>query len=357
MYKFIFYFLWLLIMVSCNNSSETAKTPQKPKEQKKEIFSLASPTNGSTFKTGEVFSVNIKSDEPVNFDSCVLNIDGKYYQTLKTLPAEITVSAIKVGIRRMLLNVYSQNEIISAVPFAIKVVPANAPAQYTYRVKKEYPHDTQAYTQGLFYWDSYIYEGTGQEGHSSLRKVELQTGKVIQQHKLDDKYFGEGICLLNGKIYQLTWRHGEGFVYNLEDFSPAGKFNYSSEGWGLTTDGTVFWMSDGTSNLYKLNPANMSVIDILEVSTNKGLQKNLNELEYIDGKIWANVYLTDTIVIIDPQTGEVMGEINLKNILNKALRKPDTDVLNGIAYDEINKRIFVTGKNWARLFEIEVVKK
>jgi glutamine cyclotransferase len=171
---------------------------------------------------------------------------------------------------------------------------------------------------------------------------------------LDSKYFGEGICLHRGKIYQLTWENREGFIYDYPDFTPSGKFNYNTEGWGITSDGTYLWMSDGTSNIYKLNPGNMNVIEQIEVYTDKGAEQYVNELEYIDGKIWANVYTKDYILIINPETGEVTGKINCTGILKNELRKHNTDVFNGIAFDKNENRIFVTGKNWPKLFELRI---
>jgi len=356
MYRFIFIIFSLLCFVSCGNKSE--KKTDKHKKENPELYSLASPRNGATFKSGENFVLEIKPvTDTIKMDSCILNIDGKYFSAYNSLPQDFNVNAIKMGIRRFSIQVYSNNAIISTVPFALKIIPSSAPVGYTYRIVKEYPHDDKAYTQGLFYNNGYLYEGTGLEGKSSLRKVELNTGKILNIHSLDNKYFGEGICLFNNKIYQLTWKNKEGFIYNYDDFSPIGKFNYNTEGWGITNDATNLWMSDGTSYIYKLNPDNMNIIDQIEVYSNTGPQKYINELEYINGEIWANVYGENYIVRIDPRTGEIKGKIDLTNILRKDLIKPDTDVLNGIAYDADKNRIFVTGKNWPRLFEIEVIKR
>jgi glutamine cyclotransferase len=285
-------------------------------------------------------------------DSCVLNIDGKYHSTHYSLPQDISLA--KMGIRRMSLLVYAANSVAQTVLFNLKILPASAPKQYRYKIVNEFPHDDNAYTQGLFFSEGFLYEGTGQKGHSSLRKIELETGKVLQNHSLDSKYFGEGICLHNGKIYQLTWENREGFIYDYREFAQTGKFSYTTEGWGITSDGTNLWMSDGTSNLYKLNPDNMNIIEQIEVYTDQGAEKYVNELEYINGEIWANVYTEDYILIINPATGEVTGKIDLANILKKELRKQNTDVLNGIACDKDKNRIFVTGKNWPRVFELKI---
>ncbi|MDR1170763.1 MAG: glutaminyl-peptide cyclotransferase, partial [Prevotellaceae bacterium] len=298
---------------------------------------------------------NIKAlADSVKMDSCILNIDGKYHSTHYSLPDEISLSSIKMGVRRMSLLVYSANNVTETILFNLKIIPASAPVMYNYKVINEFPHDKNAYTQGLFFNEGFMYEGTGQNGYSSLRKVEIETGKVLQKQSLDSKYFGEGICLHNGKIYQLTWENREGFIYNYQDFTQTGKFNYNTEGWGITGDGTHLWMSDGTSNLYKINPDNMNVVEQIEVYTSQGAEQNINELEYINGKIWANVYTRDYIVIINPQTGEVTGKIDLSGILKKELRTQNTDVLNGIAFDKEKNLIFVTGKNWPKLFELRI---
>jgi glutamine cyclotransferase len=346
----------LVLCVSCKNSVESRIRKHSIVEKK--LFTLINPKNGSTLKSGDegdIFSINIKNlTDSVKIDSCILNIDGKYHSTYHSLPHDVSLLSIKMGVRRMSLMVYSANNAVETIPFNLKIVPAAAPVLYKYKVVKEFPHDDNAYTQGLFFNEGFLYEGTGQKGFSSLRKVEIETGKVLQKHSLDDKYFGEGICLHNGKIYQLTWENGEGFIYDYHDFTQTGKFHYNTEGWGITTDGTNLWMSDGTSNLYKLNPDNMNVTGQIEVYTDKGAELYINELEYIDGKIWANVYTKDYIVIINPETGEVTGKIDLGNILKKELRKQNTDVLNGIAFDKEKNRIFVTGKNWPKLFELKI---
>jgi glutamine cyclotransferase len=322
------------------------------------MFALVNPKHGATLKSGDngdslFLDVKCLSDS-VKMDSCILNIDGKYHSTYRSLPHGISLSSFKMGVRRMALQVYSGNNVVETVLFNLRIVPASPPKLYKYTVINEFPHDEKAYTQGLFFSDGFLYEGTGQEGHSSLRKVELETGKVLQTKSLDNKYFGEGICLHNGKIYQLTWENRVGFIYDYHDFTQTGKFDYNTEGWGITSDGTYLWMSDGTANIYKLNPSNMSVIEQIEVYTDKGAEQYVNELEYIDGKIWANVYIKDYILIINPETGAVTGKINCAGILKNELRKRNTDVFNGIAFDKNKNRIFVTGKNWPKLFELKI---
>jgi glutamine cyclotransferase len=230
-----------------------------------------------------------------------------------------------------------------------------APVPYSYQVVREYPHDVKAYTQGLQYDEGVLYEGTGNYGTSSVRKVDLETGEVLQIRNLEQSLFGEGITVMGNRIYQLTYKSQVGFIYDKSSFEQIQKVYYQNrEGWGLTHNGEELIMSDGTNIIYFLDPDMFTVSRQLEVYDDKGPANSLNELEYIQGKIWANRYYTDEIVIIDPQSGKVEARINLKGILKTADRKPSTDVLNGIAYDSQSKRIFVTGKYWPKLFEIRI---
>ena len=228
---------------------------------------------------------------------------------------------------------------------------------YSYYVVNNYPHQKDFYTQGLEYHNGFLYEGTGEYGKSRLEKTVLKTGKALQTYHLDKKYFGEGITIFNNKIYQLTWKSKKGFVYNLSDFAVIDSFQIpAKEGWGLTNDGTNLIMSDGTNLLTWLNPDDLSVVKTVQVADDKDIIHNLNELEYIDGIIYANIYTTEIIVKIDPETGKVLDEINLSGIIDMYKNSTDKiDYMNGIAFDKKGKRLFVTGKLWPRLFEIEIV--
>ncbi|MBN1865737.1 glutaminyl-peptide cyclotransferase [Candidatus Sumerlaeota bacterium] len=226
---------------------------------------------------------------------------------------------------------------------------------YACRVVKSYPHDTKAYTQGLLFRDGRLFEGTGLRGASSVREVDLETGKVLRIHRLEDRYFGEGLALWQDRLVQLTWQSGVGFVYDRDTFVPKGDFSYSGEGWGLTHDGKRLIMSDGTSTLRFLDPETFAVVGSIRVQDGRRPVPRLNELEYLRGEIWANVWQTDRIARIDPETGRVLGWIDLAGLLDR--RNPaaaGAEVLNGIAYDADRGRIFVTGKRWPLLFEIEI---
>jgi glutamine cyclotransferase len=237
------------------------------------------------------------------------------------------------------------------------VVPAATPTPvYGYRVVQEFPHDPEAFTQGLVYLDGVLYEGTGRHGASTLRRVELESGEVTQSVPLDDAYFGEGIAVFDDRVFQLTWQEQTCFVYDLETFELLDTFDYPTEGWGLTTDGERLIMSDGTSRLYFRDPETFEEIGHVEVRDNGEPVFDLNELEYVDGEIWANVWTTDLIARIDPESGRVTGWIDLTGLLElDEAQEESVDVLNGIAYDAETGRTFVTGKLWPTLFEIEVV--
>ncbi|EIL98637.1 glutamine cyclotransferase [Rhodanobacter thiooxydans] len=229
---------------------------------------------------------------------------------------------------------------------------------YGYRVVHAYPHDTGAYTEGLFYKDGYLYESTGQVGASTVRKVALETGEVVQRHRLPKQYFGEGIVDWKDRLVQLTWQSGTGFVYDLASFTPQRNFRYEGEGWALTRDGTHLYMSDGTPVLRVLDPETLEVVHRIHVTADGEPVRNLNELEWVDGEIYANVWLTDRIARIDPASGQVTGWIDLTGLFDiSRLPDPGDDVLNGIAWDAARKRLFVTGKCWPQLFEIELVKR
>ncbi len=242
-------------------------------------------------------------------------------------------------------------------PIANPPQPATEVPSYTYEVVNTFPHDPNAFTQGLQVVGDHFIEGTGLEGKSDLRKVEIKTGKVVKSIKLADYYFGEGITVLNGKIYQLTYTSGIGFVYDLNTFAKIDSFRYQGDGWGLTNDGTNLIMSNGSDKIMFLDPNNEQIISTISVKEGVYSIHQINELEYINGEIYANVWQTDRIIRIDPKSGAVIGSIDLTGILPPSERSMKIDVLNGIAYDAKGDRIFVTGKNWPKVFEIKLKKK
>ncbi|MFC1976511.1 glutaminyl-peptide cyclotransferase [Chloroflexota bacterium] len=229
------------------------------------------------------------------------------------------------------------------------------PARYTYRIVNTYPHDRNAWTQGLILIDGTMYEGTGLYGRSTLRRVNLETGEVLQNHAVSLQFFGEGITIFDDKIIQLTWKANTGFIYDKDSFAVEQVFSYPTEGWGITHDGERLIMSDGTSTLYFWNPETLAEIGRVQVYDNNGPVVKLNELEYINGEVYANIWQTNLIARIDPETGQVLGWIRLDGLLNAEDLNQPVGVLNGIAYDAENDRLFITGKLWPKLFEIELI--
>jgi len=228
---------------------------------------------------------------------------------------------------------------------------------YTYKIVNVYPHDRDAFTQGLVYVDGVLYEGTGLYGRSSLRIVDLETGEPVKLQKLPIDFFGEGITVMGDKLYQLTWKSRLGFVYDRETFDLLKQFTYRSEGWGITHDGERLIVSDGSALLYFWDPETLEELGRVTVRDDKGPVMRLNELEYVNGEVFANVWQTNRIARIDPKTGRVVGWIKLGGLLTKEDMSRPVDVLNGIAYDAEGDRLFVTGKLWPKLFEIELVRK
>jgi glutamine cyclotransferase len=226
--------------------------------------------------------------------------------------------------------------------------------KYGYQIVNILPHDAHAFTQGLVVADGKFLESTGQEGQSSLRSVEPATGKVLKKVDVASPYFAEGIALLNGKIYQLTWQQQTGFVYDAQTFERVGQFNYDGEGWGLTTDGKSLILSDGSSRIRFIDPATFRVTRTIDVLEGQTPVLDLNELEYVEGEIYANVWHDNRIATIDPQTGRVTSWINLAGLMPEGELTDQEAVLNGIAYDPASKKLFVTGKLWPRIFEIKV---
>lgn len=233
-------------------------------------------------------------------------------------------------------------------------VAQQAATRLQYTVIDRLPHDVQAFTQGLEIFKGAFLESTGQYGSSSLRNVDVKSGKVRRSIAIDDRYFGEGITQMGGRIYMLTWLNQQGFIYDAKSFRSVGSFRYSGEGWGITNDGKHLFMSNGSSTISVIDPATWSVVRTIPVSLEGSPVANLNELEWIDGQIWANVWQQDFIVRIDPTTGIVTGVLDLTGILSPNERTQTTDVLNGIAWDAASKKLYVTGKNWPTVFALQV---
>lgn len=231
------------------------------------------------------------------------------------------------------------------------------PPSISYSVTKMYPHDTSSFTEGLIWYNNHLYESTGLENKSRLVKVNLSDGKAVQEYKMQPADFGEGIAILNGKIYQLTYQQKKVYVYDLNTFKKIQEFSWPYEGWGMTTDGNELIISTGSSNLYFVNPDNFQIKNTVSVTNNYGPVGKINELEYVNGSIYANVWFENIILKIDPQSGKVVGQIDMSNLVQSSgitLNEPGEDVLNGIAYDSTKNALYVTGKRWPALFEIKL---
>ncbi len=323
------------------------------------LIRMKSPEENSTFRSGNRVNVILTPVNPgPEPDSVLLYYDGKAVVTLRQGPWDYSIPGsftLSTGRRSLKAVAYRGGRPRTTVARFIIILSDIIPEKNSYKVINEYPHDREAFTQGLFYDNGLLYEGTGQETGSTLREVELLTGKVLRQLNLSQDLFGEGITLFKDRIYQVTWRSKVGFVYEKSTFNLINKIYYQSEGWGLTTMDDHIVMSDGTNVLYIIEPEMFTVVSRLEVYDNEKLVDQLNELEYINGEIWANIWNTDLIARIDPSAGKLLGYIDLKGILKDPGTDTSINVLNGIAFDKATGRIFVTGKNWPRLFEIRVV--
>lgn len=309
---------------------------------------------------GENASITFQQIKGKAIDSVQLYLNNKRLTT-KNNTVVLNTTDLGVGKHIATALVFYPKKVKKLTNF-IEVFANKEPIVYGYKIINEYPHDTKAYTQGLEFYKGFLYETTGRKGQSWLRKVDYKTGKVLQQKDLDKKYFGEGMTVFNNKIFWLTWQAGKGFIYNVSDFKTEGEFKYnkSLQGWGLTHNNRYLIKSDGSNKIWFLNPDNQEEIKNIQAYTNKLSLKKLNELEYVDGKIYANYWQKPLIAIINPDSGTVEGIINLKGLVNEMKKTQNLidqdDVLNGIAYNSETKRLFVTGKHWGKLFEIELVK-
>lgn len=355
--------LLLLIAVSCgpkNGVTErsSAKTPKLSR-----ISSLTEPARPLTIPVGEEVKVQLSTPDTMSVDSVQLFLGGELKKTFSAKPGEvirgdlefsISTDGETTGKQGLRVRVFFPGGNSENHSQQITLLSDLVPVNYSYRIVNEYAHDPEAYTQGLQYEDGWLYEGTGNYGTSSIRRVDLETGEVSKIRNLDQSLFGEGMTVFGERIYQVTYKSQVGFIYDKSTFEEIQKVYYQNrEGWGLTHNGEELIMSDGTHIIYFLDPEMFTINRQIEVYHNEGPAQSLNELEYINGRIWANRYYTDEIVIIDPETGKVEGRINLKGILKRSDRKSTTDVLNGIAWDAERERVFVTGKFWPKLFEIK----
>jgi glutamine cyclotransferase len=311
---------------------------------------------------GEEFRINLQTKlKDGSLEKIEVSIDGKIVQTSKNLSNILTIKTRDFGVGKHVLKVLSAKTdgILGENYEEILILSDTKPTKYSYQIVAEYSHNRNFFTQGFEFHNNLLYEGTGQEGTSAIYSHNLKTGDTKTFYKLENKYFAEGITILNNKIYQLTYKNKIGFVYDLTSNKLLNTWQYSSnEGWGLTNDGHSLIMSDGTEKIYFINPETYREERTIQVCNERNFVNNLNELEYIKGDIWANIWQTDMIIIIDSQTGKVKGEINFAGLSGTILQnqKEEIDVLNGIAWNPLSDKIYITGKLWPKIFEIKLIK-
>lgn len=316
---------------------------------KKSNFNLHTDAKNNTITLGETIKLSIENPKNKKINAISYKIDS-----LK-IEDSFNVTDLPLGIHTITATV-TYDDTTEEASTKLIILNDAAPKIYDYKIISEYPHDITSYTQGLEFHDGFLYESTGQYGTSKLRKVDYKTGEILQNINLDKQYFGEGLTILNNNIYQLTWRENLGFIYDVKSFEKTGSFSYnqSKEGWGLCNDGKTIYKTDGTNKIWKLNPTTLKEEDFIQVYTNTGKIDRLNELEFINGKIYANIYQRNGVLIIDPENGAVEGVIDFSPLQKLVKQHPTLDVLNGIAYNPETHTIFVTGKDWDKLFEVEV---
>jgi len=343
----------LVTIFSCSNKSN--KRPRKP------VSTITVQPAKQNYVFGDKISVEVTTklrDGELKSVQLFYNNELLKESTETDFTAD-NISLNTVGTVTLNVNAEKTDGLKNSRSKIVNVNSDVVPQQMTYEVVNNYPHLKTSYTQGLEYYKGFLYEGTGENGHSKLMKINISTGEPVKSIDMDDKYFGEGITILNDKIYQLTYHAKKGFVYDLNSFAVIDSFSYpSAEGWGLTNDGTNLIMSDGTNVLTWINPNDFSVVKKIQVANNRGIMNNLNELEYINGLIYANIYTTNFIVKIDTSNGKVLDEIDMSGLIDMYHRQEDRiDYLNGIAYDSEHNKMYVTGKLYPKLFEVKFVLK
>ncbi|HBK82811.1 MAG TPA: glutamine cyclotransferase [Flavobacterium sp.] len=346
-YKILCFIMLSILILSCKDDiNETKK-----------IFSIDTSKMKQAYTPLEKIEVAVSNPDQKKIDSVVYYLnDIKKEKTIKNGKTSIKLVNQSLGYTKLKAVVFFEGKIDEAeTNFTIYAL--NEPKLLKYKIINSFYHDLNSYTQGYEFYGNILMEGSGQYGKSSLRKTDYKTGKIIEKIDLDNATFGEGITILNDKIYQLTWKENKVYVYNAKNLKLIKTMPYFKkiEGWGLTNDGTYLYMSDGSEKIYKLNPETFEMISYINVYSNANKIEFINELEWINGKIWANIYQKDVIIVIDPKTGSLEYIINLTELKSKVTNTlQDGEVLNGIAYNPISKTILVTGKNWDSSFEIQV---
>lgn len=346
MRKHIVYLLGisLLGLVACKSSKPTGNAVE-----------FKSPESGSELKAGAALQLDLNLQDTEGIDSVVYFLDEQKLAVLKAAePYTLATDSLKMGNRILTARVYRGSDMQEGSA-SVLIKPTKAPEKCKYRVEATFPHDTSSYTQGLEFHEDIFYESDGEYGSSTVRQVDPKSGKVLKSVDLPDDYFAEGISVLGKRVVLLTWQEKMGFVLDKSSLEMISDFPYqnSREGWGLCNDGKRFFKSDGTNLIYFLNPETYQEEGLIEVYDQNGPVEQLNELEFIDGKIFANIYQSRRVVVIDPKSGAVTAEIDFSGL---RVSNSNADVLNGIAYDAASGRIWVTGKKWNKLFQIKLLK-
>lgn len=344
-HKIITFSLLSVLALGCGSENKEVK----------KYFRLKASSADAKINHGEQVTIALDNKKNLEIDSV------HYFLNKERIFPEnnsFTMTPQKLGEQNLEALIFAGEDTLR-IAENLMVLAAEAPKLYTYEILNTYPHDREAFTQGLEFHNDTLYEGTGRKGMSSLRKTDLETGEIIKKTDLNPNYFGEGITIMSNKVYQLTWQSGTGFVYDLNTFERTDTFKYgkSKEGWGLTNDGEQIYMSDGTDKIWILDPETLKEKDHIQIVTHSSVFNKANELEYVDGFIYANVWLKESAMIIDAQTGAITGVIDLRGLKSKVTKHDDLDVLNGIAYHPERKTFFVTGKNWDKIFEIRISEK
>lgn len=344
-----------LAMAGCTSQpTQNAKTEKTAEPARLNIGLI----NGEKYTSGQGIDIQYSVADGANADSAVAII-GKRKIAFDKGSNQMTIATdgMKVGQETIRIEAWLANGTRAEGKARITIKSDIVPERLTYKVIKKLPHNNRYYTQGLEFDGDLLYEGTGLEGHSSVYKIDFAKQSVINSIDLDNKYFGEGITIMGNKLYQLTWQSFTGFVYNKNTLNRLHEFSYASEGWGLTNDGKSLIMSDGSEKIHFIDTATLQETHYIEVYDNEGPVTQLNELEYVNGLIYANIYCTDNIVAIDPNSGKVMKIIDMRNLLDMSKLTQRVDVLNGIAYQKSTGNWYVTGKLWPAMFQVEFVAK
>lgn len=357
--SFILLTITLILLLSCCRKNAPQHSQSPARQEYQNVTRLVSPKANAIIKSGDSVRLEISAtSKDIRIDSLTVSNGKGRSKTLQGNPGKAywQSAGSRVGQTTLRILVYYNDSLSESHNVNIVILSDIIPVKHAYRVINKYPHDDQAYTQGLFYDNGLLYESTGIKGQSSVRIVNIRTGKPDKFLALDPKFFGEGIALYKDQIYQVTYQEQVGFVYDKKTLNLIRSFDYQIlEGWGLTSDGKNLIMSDGSAQLFFIEPEFFTQLDRIEVFDNKGMIDSLNEIEFIKGKILANVYGQSYIVVIDPSTGKVIGKADLRDLMPEGFQGDYGKVLNGIAYNPETGHLYVTGKHWPVLYEIELV--